>query len=150
MTNSIAISHGPSNGSLPSETTATVETELPPCELTPEQKRKWEDTSTMMGWTCPAFRHIWYKLLDNNSGSYTAVVTEAAGIAATDGKNILIAPSKFFGFSLAGGVFCMGTRYCTTCLETWNCSTAAHYRVRCRCTMGLRSPSRTGHCSTQW
>jgi predicted metal-dependent peptidase len=63
----------------------------------------------MMGWTCPGFRHIWYKLLDNNKGSYTAVVSRSihGSPAATDAKNIIIDPEEFFKYSLPERVFIM-------------------------------------------
>ena len=99
------ISAGQTSGIASSETTETQPTEILPCELTPEQKSKWQDTATMMGWTCPGFRHIWYKLLDNNHGSYTAVVSRAVPIAATDANNIIINPDEFFKFSLPERVF---------------------------------------------
>jgi predicted metal-dependent peptidase len=59
----------------------------------------------MMGWTCPGFRHLWYKLLDNNGGTYTAMISRAVPIAATDAKNIIINPDEFFKFSLPERVF---------------------------------------------
>lgn len=79
-----------------------------PCGLTPQQKEKWDSTCSMMVWTCPGFAHLWYKLLHNHNGDHVALMTEAVPIAATDGKNILINPKKFFDFSLPERTFIMG------------------------------------------
>lgn len=78
------------------------------CGLTPQQKEKWESTCSMMVWTCPGFAHLWYKLLNNHNGDYTAVMTKQVPIAATDAKNILINPDKFFDYSLPERTFIMG------------------------------------------
>jgi predicted metal-dependent peptidase len=108
MPNTMPISVGSQSGLTPSETSEAGDTILP-CELTPTQLRQWNDTSTMMGWTCPGFRHIWYKLLDNNKGDYTAVVSRSihGSPAATDGQNIVIDPDGFFKFTLPERVFIM-------------------------------------------
>ena len=77
-----------------------------PVVLTPLQKQKWEDTMSMMMWTCPGYRHLFYKLLANNDGDYAAVMTEEADIACTDAKNIMVNPKKFFeNYSLPERVF---------------------------------------------
>ena len=114
MTNGSPINAGQTPGLTPSVITETEQTDLPvteilPCELTPQQKSQWQDTATMMGWTCPGFRHIWYKLLDNNKGAYTAVVSRniQGSPAATDGQNIIIDPGSFFKFNLPERVFIM-------------------------------------------
>lgn len=78
---------------------------ITPEELTPQQKQQWEDTMSLMAWTCPGFRHIFYRLLANNNGKYTAVPTRQVPIAATDGKNILINPDKYFEYELRERVF---------------------------------------------
>jgi predicted metal-dependent peptidase len=59
-------------------------------------------------WNAPGFRHIWYKLLNNNDGNYVAVPTKSVPIAATDAKNIMINPDEFFKMSLAERTFVMG------------------------------------------
>ena len=76
-------------------------------ELTADQKRKWEETASLMVWACPGFRHLWYKLLVNHNGKHAAVFTEddAIPIAGTDGKNIVIKPSTFFELPLKERVF---------------------------------------------
>src|SRR5712664_2237275 len=76
--------------------------------LTPQQKQQWEDTMSLMAWTCPGFRHLFYKLLSNNKGSYGAVPTKSVPVAATDARNILINPDEFFKYSLKERVFIMG------------------------------------------
>lgn len=76
-------------------------------ELTPEQERKWEDTSSMMAWTAPGFRHIWYKLLNNSGGKYTAIPTAGVPIAATDARNIMINPDTFFQWGISERTFIM-------------------------------------------
>lgn len=81
---------------------------IEPIDLTPEQKAKWGDTMSLMAWTCPGFRHLFYKLLANNDGAYGAVPTKSVPIAATDARNILINPEPFFAFNLRERVFVMG------------------------------------------
>lgn len=83
----------------------TEDQAIKPIELTPEQKQQWGDTMSLMAWTCPGFRHLFYKLLSNNNGKYGAIPTRSCPIAATDGKNILINPDKFFKYPLRQRVF---------------------------------------------
>jgi hypothetical protein len=45
-------------------------------KLTPEHKQQWTDTMSLMAWTAPGFRHLFYKLLSNNDGDYTALMAE--------------------------------------------------------------------------
>lgn len=78
-----------------------------PCGLTPTQKQAWDSTCSMMVWTCPGFQHLWYKLLNNHNGEYTALMTKGVPIAATDAKNILINPDTFFEFDLRERTFIM-------------------------------------------
>ena len=79
------------------------------CGLTPHQEAQWGDTTSMMAWVAPGFRHIWYKMLaqtHNSGGSkYVAVCSKAAGIAATDGQNLIINPDKFFKMGLPERVY---------------------------------------------
>lgn len=77
-------------------------------QLTPAQTSQWQDTMSLMAWTCPGFRHLFYKLLSNNKGSYGAVPTRRVPVAATDARNILINPDTFFHYSLKERVFIMG------------------------------------------
>jgi len=77
-------------------------------ELTPQQHKQWQDTMSLMVWTCPGFRHLFYKLLTNNKGQYGCVPTKAVPIAATDARNILINPDEFFKMDLKERVFVVG------------------------------------------
>lgn len=79
-----------------------------PIELTPEQKGKWGDTLSMMAWTCPGFRHIWYKMLNNNDGKHVAVMSKQVPVAATDGQNMILNPDTYFKYSLAERTFIAG------------------------------------------
>lgn len=95
----------------PSPTTdEEVQSSVPKeCTLTPQQEAQWADTTSMMAWTAPGFRHIWYKLLStthNAGGSkHVAVCTKDVPIAATDGHNVLINPDKFFKMGLPERVY---------------------------------------------
>lgn len=82
--------------------------EITPIGLTPAQTGQWQDTMSLMAWTCPGFRHLFYKLLANNDGAYGAVPTKEVPVAATDARNILINPDTFFGYTLQERVFIMG------------------------------------------
>ena len=86
-----------------------VEPAIVPTGLTPAQEAKWGDTMSLMAWKCPGFRHLFYKLLTNNKGKYGAVMSASVPVAATDARNIIINPDRFFNdFSLAERVFVMG------------------------------------------
>lgn len=67
-----------------------------PCGLTAEEKGKWGDTMSLMSWTAPGFRHIFFKLLCNNDGGFYAVPTRSVPVAATDGRNIMVNPDTYF------------------------------------------------------
>jgi len=84
-----------------SETETIADVKGIACEaLTPQQKQQWEDTMSLMAWAAPGFRHLFYKLLTNNHGSYGAVISRRVPVAATDGKNIIINPDTFFKYDL--------------------------------------------------
>lgn len=85
-----------------------AEPDLTPIGLTPQQTSAWQDTMSLMAWTCPGFRHLFYKLLTNNNGQYGAVPTKGVPVAATDARNILINPDEFFKYSLRERVFIIG------------------------------------------
>jgi predicted metal-dependent peptidase len=97
-----AIVSGVTNGSPPSEQS---ETAIKPCDLTPQQVSQWGDTNSMMAWTCPGFRHIWYKMLNNNDSKHTAIMSRSIPVAATDGKNLILNPDTYFEYSLAERTF---------------------------------------------
>lgn len=81
-------------------------------ELTPTQEKQWDDTMSLMQWTCPGFRHLWYKLLAerNNNGQtkYAGIFTKEIGNACTDGKNIMFNPDWFFALSLPERLYVCG------------------------------------------
>ncbi len=82
---------------------------LSQCGMTPQEEAKWADTASMMAWTAPGFRHIWYKLMSemHNSGhsKYVAVCSKDVPIAATDGQNMIINPEQFFKLGLPERVY---------------------------------------------
>jgi len=73
--------------------------------LTPDQEAMWGETMSVMMFVCPGFRFLFYRLLVNNNGKHSVLVTRLVPIAATDAKNILINPDSFFLFSLSERVF---------------------------------------------
>lgn len=95
--------------SVPTPSTDDATPQITHCGMTPQEEAKWNDTVSMMAWTAPGFRHIWYKLLaqSHNAGHspHVAVCTPAAGLAATDGENMLINPEKYFKLGLSERVY---------------------------------------------
>src|SRR6185369_16850225 len=81
-------------------TVTPAELEAESLKLTPQQVSAWQDTMSLMAWTAPGFRHLFYKLLSNNKGTYGAVPTRHVPVAATDARNIMINPDTFFAYSL--------------------------------------------------
>lgn len=79
-----------------------------PCVLTPQQETMWHDTMSLMAWTAPGFRHLFYKLLVNHKGKYACFPTRRVPVAATDARNILINPDTFFKYDLKERVFIVG------------------------------------------
>ena len=75
--------------------------------LLPEHKKKWSDTMALMAWMAPGFRHLWYRLLHNHDGEYTALMTPECpgGVACTDGKNVIVNPDTYFEYSMNERVF---------------------------------------------
>lgn len=83
----------------------------PTAEITPEQRRKWEDTCSMLKWQAPGFLYLMYRLLNaqnNADGEYTAVFTRAVPTAATDGFIILVNPDFYFPLSLPQRAYILG------------------------------------------
>lgn len=80
--------------------------------ITPEHKRKWDYTVSMMTWTAPGFLHLLYKLLNaqNNADAsdYVALMSKDIPIAATDGANIIVNPETYFALSLPHRTFILG------------------------------------------
>lgn len=82
---------------------------LLPTGLTPKQESQWNDTMSLMAWNAPGFRHLFYKLLTNHNGKIAAVATNSIPVAATDAKNILINPDRFFtDYDMRERVFILG------------------------------------------
>lgn len=73
--------------------------------LTDAQKRKWIETRSALLWKAPAFTHILFSMLNPTKGELSALFTDAVPIAATDGSNLILNPTKFFEFSLDERVF---------------------------------------------
>ena len=92
-------------GSTNANETPDTTSAIIPTELTPEQRSKWGDTQSMMAWTCPGFRHVFYKMLNNSDSKHVAVMSKSIPIAATDGKNMILNPDTFFNYSLAERTF---------------------------------------------
>ena len=98
------ISAGSTPGALPAVPTPAMPSTSPDMavsqDLTAGQVQQWADTMSHMAWTAPGFRHLFFKLLATNNKAgqapHVAVMDAAAGIAATDGANILINPDRFF------------------------------------------------------
>jgi predicted metal-dependent peptidase len=76
-------------------------------KLTPEQKQQWGDSMSLMAWTAPGFRHLFYRLLNNHDGEHVAIMASdcPGGVACTDGSNIVLNPDTFFKYSLKERVF---------------------------------------------
>lgn len=83
------------------------ENSFKPIGLTPKQEKQWEDTMSLMLWTAPGFRHLFYKLLSNHDGKHACLPVHESRcpIAATDAKNIMINPDRFFEFDMRERVF---------------------------------------------
>lgn len=80
-------------------------TDITRVELTADQKRKWIETRSAMLWSCPAFSHILFSLLNPEGGELAAVFTKDVPIAATDGSNLILNPEPFFALKLSERVF---------------------------------------------
>lgn len=85
-------------------------------ELTGEQLQQWGDTTSMMAWVAPGFRHIWYRMLSasHNDGrcKHVAVMSKDVSVAATDGRNLIINPDTFFKYQLPERVFIAAHEVC--------------------------------------
>lgn len=80
-------------------------TDMKRIDLTAEQKRKWIETRSAMLWSCPAFTHILFSMLNPEGGELAAVFTKDVPIAATDGANLILNPEAFFALTLSERVF---------------------------------------------
>lgn len=75
-------------------------------KLTPQDRRKWEDTLAALSWVGPGFTHVIYTMLHNTGNDDVALfTTELKTTAATDGFQIMINPVPFFQLPLLQRVF---------------------------------------------
>lgn len=74
-------------------------------EIDAATKRKWTETRSALLWSCPAFTHILFSMLNPSKGELAAIFTRDIPIAATDGENLILNPDKFFQYTLAERVF---------------------------------------------
>ncbi len=81
-------------------------------EMDDAMDREWNDTTTMMGWVAPGFRHIGYKMLATNHNAGLCkgvpVISRDVPVAATDGANCIINPDTYFKYTLPERVFIYG------------------------------------------
>lgn len=91
---------------VPVVTQESLDTEA--AKLTPTEVGKWQDTMSLMAWTCPGFRHLFYKLLNGRKETHGIAITRQVPVAATDARSILINPDTFFKMSLKERVFVVG------------------------------------------
>jgi predicted metal-dependent peptidase len=85
--------------------TETRATTFSPAALKPEQRRMWTETRAAFLWSCPAFSHILYTMLNPHQSEEIASFTTDVPIAATDGTQLLLNPDTFFKHSLNERVF---------------------------------------------
>jgi len=94
--------------------------------LTPEQEDKWDQTRVAMLWTCPAFSHILYSMLDTMGGKFIAQFTTSIPTAATDGAGLLFNPEWYFKMPVRQRVFVLAHEilHCVFnhCILGWNLS----------------------------
>lgn len=76
-----------------------------PCEISPKHAKQWENTRVSLLYSCPAFAHIFYTMLDTVGSDHIAMFTKDVPIAATDGHSLLLNPDTFFQFTLDERVF---------------------------------------------
>lgn len=75
-------------------------------EITPQQRRLWEDTLSALSWIGPGFIHVIYTMLSKSGNDDTALFTDdIKHAAATDGIQIILNPSIFFKYTLLERVF---------------------------------------------
>lgn len=77
-------------------------------KLTTEQARKWTETRSAILWSCPAFTHLLYSMLNPSGGSLAALFTNDKPTAATDGSVLIINPDWFFKMPLQERMFVVG------------------------------------------
>jgi predicted metal-dependent peptidase len=75
--------------------------------ITPEHKRKSEETMAMLTVQAPGFLHLMYSCLNHQShdGEFVMIMSKDVPIAATDGMSIIVNPDKYFALPLGERVF---------------------------------------------
>lgn len=73
------------------------------CKLTPDQRTQWEQTKTLLLFTCPGFHHLLFKLL--SAGGDGPKMSTEVPLAATDGQCVIVNPEPFFSLPLPARVF---------------------------------------------
>jgi predicted metal-dependent peptidase len=76
-----------------------------PVELNAAEKRMWIETRSALLWTCPAFTHILFCMLNEDRGELAALFTKDIDVAATDGETLILNPETFFKYVLGERVF---------------------------------------------
>lgn len=99
---------------------------IEPCEITPAQKNDWDNTASLLMWTCPGFRHLFLRLLVNHDGPIAPVCSFNVPVAATDARNVIINPKTFFKYPLKQRVFIVAHEI------LHNVYNDVHLLVRCR------------------
>lgn len=76
-----------------------------PAPLTAKQEKAWVETRAAFLWSCPAFSHILYTMLNPGQSEHIASFTTEVPIAATDGVQLLLNPDEFFKYTLSERIF---------------------------------------------
>jgi len=88
--------------------TKPIRANFKPVKLAPDQLRKWDETLATCNWVGPGFVHIMYTMLVPRGRTMAALFTEDMHwVAATDGFQIIIKPSRYFQLTLMKRVFIM-------------------------------------------
>lgn len=65
-------------------------------EISAEHFKKWAETRSLLVWSAPGFRHLFFTMMAKSEAKNVAVMTRKVPIAATDGDNIMVNPDRFF------------------------------------------------------
>lgn len=102
---------------------------IAPAELTPKQRKDWEEACASFMAQAPGFRYLWTKMLcqnDSNVHRHYAVMTRDIPTCATDGFNVLVNPDFFFNVNNDGlktrhnRVFVLGHEVCHNIFDDVN------------------------------
>lgn len=69
-------------------------------DLTPVQRKAWEQTRTGILWQTPGFAHILYTMMNATEDERMLYWTNDIETLATDGSRIMVNPEFFFGLNL--------------------------------------------------